>query len=382
VFDWTVPREWQIDDAYLEHESGHRFAEYRRSNLHVVSYSRPVDQTMALDQLQAHLHSLPAHPDWIPFRSTYYTEDWGFCLSERERRALPAGNYRVVIRSRLFDGAMTLGEHLHAGQTTDEVLLFAHTCHPSLCNDNLSGIVVAAELARYLRGRTTRYTYRIVLTPATIGSIAWMAGRREQLGAIKHGLVLAMLGDAGPLHYHCSREPGHAVNRAAAVVLARHHPDATVVPFSPWGFDERQFNSPGIRLPVGRLNRALTGQYPQEHTSADAMDMMSAEALADAWRTSIRILEVLEHDACYRNLAPYGEPQLGRRGLYRKTGGHYDGVPDRQMALLWLLNQSDGVTSLVDIAEASGLEFGLIAQCAIDLRAAGLLDRTAPSPGA
>ncbi|WP_280154012.1 DUF4910 domain-containing protein [Piscinibacter sp. XHJ-5] len=377
VFDWTVPREWSVTEAYLEHESGRRFAEFRRHNLHVVGYSVPVDATMPLEALRERLHTLPDHPDWIPFRSSYYREDWGFCLSERERLSMPDGHYRAVIRSRLHDGSLTLGEFVHRGRSDEEVLVFAHTCHPSLCNDNLSGIVVAAQLAAFLRERDTRYTYRFVFAPATIGSIAWMALNESRLENIRHGLVLAMLGDAGPLHYHRSRSGRATIDRAAAVVLRACYPDAGAIDFSPWGFDERQFNTPGIKLPVGRLNRALTGEYPQEHTSADSLELMSAGALAESWRACLRIFEVLEGDRRYLNLSPKGEPQLGRRGLYRQTGGYYDGVADRQMGLLWLLNQSDGEASLLDIAERSGIEFGLLAQCARDLESAGLL---APAP--
>jgi aminopeptidase-like protein len=285
---------------------------------------------------------------------------------------MPDGRYRAVIRSSLQDGAMTMAEHVHAGLTPEEVLVFAHTCHPSLCNDNLSGIVVAAQLASFLRGRRTRYTYRFVFTPATIGSIAWMALNEERLSRIRHGLVLAMLGDGEPLHYQRTRTGTATVDRAATLAL-RAEAGAQVVDFSPWGFDERQFNTPGIALPVGRLTRAMTGQYPEEHTSADALDRMSARALGESWRACLRILEVLENDRRWLNLSPKGEPQLGRRGLYRTTGGHYDSMPDRQLGLLWMLNQSDGRASLLDIAERSGLDFGLLVQCAHDLEEAGLL---------
>lgn len=377
VFDWTVPREWSIEDAYLEHESGRRFARFCDSNLHVVGYSVSVDRTLTLEELAPRLHTLPNHPDWIPFRSSYYREDWGFCLSERERQSMPSGNYRAVIRSRLADGSLTLGEFVHPGRTAEEVLVFAHTCHPSLCNDNLSGIVMAAELAQSLRRLSTRYTYRFLFAPATIGSIAWMATNEPRLAAVRHGLVLAMLGDAGPLRYHRTRTGRAPVDRAAALVLRSCYPDGSGHDFSPWGFDERQFNTPGIRLPVGRLSRAEPGGYPEEHTSADSLQLMSAGSLGEAWRACLRIFEVLEHDARYVNLSPKGEPQLGRRGLYRQTGGYYDGVADRQMALLWLLNQSDGETSLMDIAERSGLEFPLLVHCARDLEHAGLL---APAP--
>ena len=373
VFDWIIPREWSISEAFVEHESGRRFAEFADSNLHVMSYSAPVDTVLSLAELRPHLYSLPAHPDWVPFRTSYYDEAWGFCLADRVKCALPDGSYRVVIRSRLQDGALTLAECIKEGDTGEEVLIFAHTCHPSLCNDNLSGIAVAAHLAKYLQDIQMRYTYRFVFAPATIGSIAWLALNEKILPRIKHGLVLAMLGDDGPLRYQLTRDGGALIDRAARHVLRHHCPESQVLDFSPWGFDERQFATPGINLPVGRLTRALTGQFPEEHTSADNLGLISAAALADSWEACLRIFQVLESDARYLNLRPRGEPQLGRRGLYRSTGGHYDGVPERHLALLWILNQSDGRASLLDIAERARLPLPLVAAAAADLKAAGLL---------
>jgi aminopeptidase-like protein len=373
VFDWTVPPEWRIDEAYLEHESGRRFAEFSASNLHVVAYSVPVDRVMTLDELRPHLHSLPRHPDWIPFRNTYYKPDWGFCLADRELQSLPAGNYRVVIRSTLAPGSLTWAEFVHPGESADEVLLFAHTCHPSLCNDNLSGIVVATEVAAHLARCRTRLSYRVLFAPATIGSIAWMATRESGLPAVKHGLVLAMLGDAGRLNYQRTKSGQAAIDRAAAAVLGHHHPDAGLLDFSPWGFDERQFNTPGIGLPVGRLTRAVSGGYPEEHTSADNLDLISPHALSEAWLAVLRIVESLESDRRWINTSPKGEPQMGRRGLYRQSGGYYDHVPERHMAFLWLLQFSDGAHSLLDIAQRSGLDPALLAACAADLHKAGLL---------
>lgn len=376
VFDWTIPREWSIEDAYLEHESGARFAEFRRSNLHVMSYSVPADEVLDLKQLLPRLHTLPAHPDWVPWRSSYYKEDWGFCMAHNEAQSMPAGRYRAVIRSRLFEGSLTLAEFVHQGASDQEVLLFAHTCHPSLCNDNLSGIVVATALAEYLAHYQTRYTYRLVLAPATIGSIAWTALNEARLPLVRHGLVLAMLGDGGPLHYQRTKLGRAQIDRAAGHVLTTGFAGAQLLDFSPWGFDERQFSMPGIGLAVGRLTRTLTGHYPQEHTSADAPEQISEALLAEAWLATLRIVEVLEADEKWTNLLPKGEPQLGRRGLYRQAGGYYDSVPERHLAILWLLQLCDGKHSLLDIAERSGLEFGLILSCASDLERAGLLARS------
>jgi len=379
VFDWSVPEEWSIEDAYIEHESGRRFGELRRSNLHVVGYSIPVDTTMTLAELRPHLHSLPEHPNWIPFITSYYKPGWGFCLAHRELQSLPEGRYRVVIRSQLGPGSLTLAEHVHRGASEDEVLVFAHDCHPSLANDNLSGLAVAVQLAAFLAQRTTRYTYRFVFAPATIGSITWLAMNESKLAHIRHGLVLSLLGDGGPLHYKKSRGGNHAIDRSAWHVLRTEFPGSRLLEFSPWGYDERQFCSPGINLPIGRLTRTPNGEFIQYHTSADNPDFVTADALAQSWLVCLKIFEAIEADVRYVNLSPKGEPQLGRRGLYRSTGGYYTGVPDRQMALFWLLNQSDGNTSLLDIAEKSGLSAGVLARAALDLQVAGLL---APAAGA
>lgn len=372
VFDWTVPDEWSIADAFIADSSGRRIVDMQRNNLHVVAYSRPVDRQMTLDELRPHLHSLPEHPDWIPYRTSYYQESWGFCLPHSQLAGLSSGTYRVVIRSALAPGAMPIAEHVHAGKSSDEVLFFAHTCHPSLANDNLSGVTVAAAVAAFLGGRSTRYTYRFVFAPATIGSIAWLAMRKEHLCRIRHGLVLSLLGDRGPLNYKLSRSSDAPIDRVVTHVLHHHHRGGRTIPFSPWGYDERQFGSPGIALPVGRLTRTPNGEFPEYHTSADNPAFVCAESLGESWLACLRVIEVLENEARYRNLSPCGEPQLGRRGLYRATGGYQD-IPDRQLAMLWVLNQSDGSQSLLDIAERSGLPFSTLAAGAAQLEAAGLL---------
>jgi aminopeptidase-like protein len=373
VFDWTVPDEWSIEEAYLEHESGRRFADLGASTLHVVGYSTPVDTTLTLAELRPFLHSLPKHPDWIPYCTSFYKPSWGFCLADRELQTLPEGRYRAVIRSQLAPGSLTLAEHVHRGESDEEVLVFAHDCHPSLANDNLSGIAVAIHLAAFLSERRTHYTYRFVFAPATIGSITWLATNEANLQRIRHGLVLSLLGDNGPLHYKKSRTGTHTIDRAAWHVLRTDFRGARLLEFSPWGYDERQFCSPGVNLPMGRLTRTPNGEFAEYHTSADGPDFITAEALAESWLACLKIFEALEVDARYVNLAPKGEPQLGRRGLYRSTGGYYTEVPDRQMAIFWMLNQSDGSMSLLDIAQRSGISAGILAQAAEDLQNVGLL---------
>lgn len=380
VFDWTVPDEWSVTEAYLEDESGRRVVDLRNSTLHLVGYSVAVDQVLTLAELQGHLHSLPDQPDLIPYRTSYYAPAWGFCLSHRDRMALVEGRYRAVIRSEHKPGSLTLAQHLHRGASEEEVLIFAHDCHPSLANDNLSGLVVATFLAGHLQGRATRFSYRFVFAPATIGSITWLATHRADLHRIRHGLVLSLLGGPGPFHYKKSRRGDHLIDRAAWQVLRTTQPGAQLLDFLPWGYDERQFCSPGINLPMGRLTRTPNGEFPEYHTSADNPDFVTASQLGEAWLTCLRILDVLEADRAFVNLAPFGEPQLGRRGLYRTTGGHQQ-VPERQLALLWILNQSDGHATLLDIAERAGLPFGMIAEAAADLEGVGLLQAADLSAG-
>lgn len=372
AFDWVVPQEWAIDEAYIEDESGQRIVDWRDSNLHVVGYSEPVDIWLNLAELGPHLHSLPDKPDWVPYRTSYYKRDWGFCLADRVLGTLPEGRYHAVIRSRLFPGSLTLAETLLRGESSEEILIFAHDCHPSLANDNLSGLVVAAYLAAHLRTQRTRYSYRFVFAPATIGSIVWLARNEGVLSRVHAGMVLSLLGAPGPFHYKCSRAGDRQIDLAARHVLATEFPGSRDLPFMPWGYDERQFCSPGIDLPMGRLTRLPNGEFAEYHTSADDTSLVTAEALAEAWLACMRIFEAIERNRQCVNLSPKGEPQLGRRGLYRSIGGYQD-VPERQLALLWVLNQSDGRVSLLDVARKSNLSFRLIADAAEDLEAAGLL---------
>jgi aminopeptidase-like protein len=287
---------------------------------------------------------------------------------------MPDGRYRAVIRSQIAPGSLTLAEHHHRGTSENEILVFAHDCHPALANDNLSGLVVAALLAAHLRGRKTRYSYRFVFAPATIGSITWLSQNHAQLHRVRHGLVLSLLGGGGRFHYKQSRDGNHAIDRTAWRVVQTHHPDAKLLSFLPWGYDERQFCSVGLNLPVGRLTRTPNGEFPEYHTSGDNPDFVKAAELAEAWLLCLRIFDALEGERSYVTLAPYGEPQLGRRGLYRKTGGEQQ-IPERQLAILWVLNQSDGRHSLADIATRAGLPLSLIESVADDLEAAGLLAR-------
>lgn len=374
VFDWKIPQEWNIRDAYVKDSSGQRIIDFQKNNLHVVSYSLPISQSLSLEELKPHLHSLPDHPDWIPYRTAYYSPTWGFCLSHRELEAMQAGQYEVVIDSTLQDGLLTYAESFVGGAGGDEFLVFAHICHPSLCNDNLSGVAVATLLAEHLSGLELRYSYRFVFAPATIGSIAWLAQNEHKLDRIGHGLVVSVLGDSGQLHYKKSRHGDAEIDRAVCRVLQQSGKPFRILEFTPYGYDERQFCSPGINLPVGRLTRTPNGEYDEYHTSADDLTIVTPEALADSLDTLVEVVALIEKNVWYENASPKCEPQLGRRGLYRTMGGFQD-VGDAQYAMLWVLNLSDGANSLLDIAERSTLPFRLLASVAEELESAGLLRR-------
>jgi aminopeptidase-like protein len=365
VFDWTIPKEWNIRDAYVKNARGERVIDFQASNLHVVSYSMPIHRRMSLAELRPHLYTLPDRPDWIPYRAAFYSETWGFCLSQRRLEALEDGEYEVCIDSTLAPGSLTYGEYVVPGESTDEVLISVHVCHPALANDNLSGITIAAHLGQFLAPLALRYTYRFLFLPGTIGPITWLARNEAAVPRIRHGLVLVCLGDAGRFTYKKSRRGDATIDRAAAHVL-RHAGEHEVQDFSPYGYGERQYCSPGFDLPVGRLSRTPHGCFPEYHTSADNLDFVTPGQLADSLTTILDIFDVVEHDRTYLNQNPKCEPQLGKRGLYREIG-------DDEMALLWVLNQSDGRHSLLDIAERSGCAFGAIRRAASLLEAHGLL---------
>jgi aminopeptidase-like protein len=379
IYDWEVPREWNIRDAYIADAQGRRVVDFRAHNLHVMGYSVPVRCTLSLDELQPHLHSLPEHPDWIPYRTSYYREQWGFCLRHRDRVRLGPGPYDVVVDADLEPGHLTYAESTIPGLVADEAIVYTHTCHPSLANDNLTGIAIAAALARELHRSKPRLTWRFVFGPGTIGSLAWLSRNEARLPVVTAGLVIGLLGDAGPLTYKRSRRGNTIVDRAAAQVLGCHGGPNRIVDFEPYGYDERQFCSPGFDLPVGRLTRSPNGAYAEYHTSADDLALIDVGSLTESLQVLARIVSVLDGNLRPLNLSPKGEPRLGKCGLYGSVGG---GAPAAfEHALLWVLNQSDGHTDLLDIAARSKLPFDDIERAALALETAGLLHRnSAPVP--
>jgi aminopeptidase-like protein len=372
VLDWTVPREWNIRDAYVADPNGKRVIDFKASNLHVVSYSVPFRGRLDLGSLREHLHTLPEHPDWIPYRTSYYRESWGFCLSQRQLEAVPDGEYEVCIDASLREGHLTYAECYLPGAIQEEILFSCHICHPSLADDNLSGVAVCTFLAQRLMQLERRYSYRFLFVPGTIGSLAWLARNDALLDRIRHGLVLACVGDAAPLTYKRSRRGGAEVDRAMEHVLRHAAHNHQIIDFDPYGYDERQYCSPGFDLPVGSLSRSRHGAFPEYHTSADNLAFVHPAALEESLAVTQGVIEVLEGNGTYRNLFPKGEPQLGRRGLYPSLGGRDSEA--EQMALLWVLNQSDGQHSLLEVADRAGMAFGDIRMAADRLLEHGLLE--------
>lgn len=372
VFDWEVPREWNITDAYIKNSAGQKVIDFRDSNLHVLNYSTPIHRQVDIDELRNHLSFLEDHPDWVPYRTSYYKDDWGFCVSHNQYRQLTDPSYEVCIASTLQPGSLTYGEYYIAGEVEDEVLISAHVCHPSLANDNLSGLAVVCSLADTLSKRRNHYSYRFIFIPGTIGSITWLAQNEMRVPKIRYGLVASLLGDSGPFTYKRSRRGNTEIDEIAEYVIRNRNAGNKVIDFFPYGYDERQFCSPGFNLAVGHLSRTPFGQYKEYHTSADNLELITAASMEESYEVYLEILTMLDSNRVYLNTSPKCEPQLGKRGLYSLKGGNND-AKAFQMALLWTLNLSSGEYSLFDIARRSNTPFGVIYEAASHLEQCGLL---------
>lgn len=372
VFDWRVPDEWNIRDAWIRNPEGEKIVDFQQLNLHVLNYSEPIRKTLPLDELKQHLFTLPDHPEWVPYRTSYHNRSWGFCLSHQQFMALKDGEYEVCIDSDLEPGSLTYGELFIQGRTDEEVLFITHVCHPSLCNDNLSGMAVATALAQQLAEMDLNHSYRFLFLPATIGAITWLSRNEDRLEHIRHGLVLCLLGDTEKFHYKKSRQGSAEIDRIVQRVLKNSGAPFQTLEFSPYGYDERQFCSPAFDLPVGRLSRAVHGEFPEYHSSADNLDFVDEVSLRQSLDVLGRVVDQIEAAEKYINLKPACEPQLGRRGLFKAIGGQSE-TQNYQMALLWVLNLSDGRHSLNDIADQSGLDMDILRKAVEELLNTDLL---------
>ena len=375
VFDWSIPREWNIHDAYIKDSKGKKIIDFKKSNLHVVGYSVPVKKKMPFNGLREHLHYIPEKPKWIPYITSYYKEEWGFCLSYEQYKKLKNGVYEVNIDSELKTGALSYGELFIPGKVKDEILLTTYVCHPSLANDNLSGALLLTFLAETITEASRKYSYRFLFVPETIGAIAWIAKNQEKLKNIKYGLVATCVGDRGSYTYKKTRAGDSYLDRVVMNVLKNSGEQHTIVDFFPAGSDERQFSSPGINLPMGSLMRTMYGKFPEYHTSADNLDFISPESLLGSYEHYRDIIYVLENDGYYLNLNPKCEPMLGNRGLYN-VGKKPECSEEEEIALRWVLNFSDGRHSLLDISNKSGINFRIIKRVADRLIKSDLLKET------
>lgn len=356
AFDWTIPKEWNIRDAYVIGPDGRKAIDFKRNNLHVLNYSRPFRGRISKEELSKHLFTLPEYPDWVPYRTSYHQENWGFCLSHNDFLKLGDGIYEVMIDSTLEDGSLTYGEYYIHGRKPEEMLISCHVCHPSLCNDNLSGISVAVMLARLLSEVKPEYSYRFLFVPATIGAIAWLAANKDKTEAIRYALVLTLLGDGGKFHYKRSARGNSSMDKIVEYALKASGFSYEIRDFSPYGYDERQYCSPGFNLPAGCLMRTPHGEFPEYHTSADNLEFVRPEYLHESCEVATRIVNLVDINKRYVNMNPFCEPQLGKRGLYQQISGEsQSSQKERQLSILWALNQSDGSRDLVDIAIRSGM---------------------------
>jgi aminopeptidase-like protein len=363
VYDWEVPNEWNIHDAYIKNSQGEKIVDFADSNLHVLNYSVPINKNVTLEVLKEHLFTIPEHPNWIPYRTSYYKEEWGFCITHNQFQNLTEDLYNVYVDSSLKEGYLTYAEYCIPGELTDEVLISTRICHPSMSNDNLSGICVAIYLAKELRRKKLRYSYRFLFIPGTIGAIAWLSTNEAKIKNIRHGLVISLLGIGDHFTYKRSRRGDAEIDQVVEAVLKGDGDKHQVHNFSPYGDDERQFCSPGINLSVGSLMRIPFGGYPEYHTSADNLSLINVEALENSLSLLRKIVNMLESNCIYVNMNPKGEVQLGRRGLYDMIGGENLGK-DYQLSLLWVLNYADGDHSLLDISRESGIDFESISNAA------------------
>lgn len=354
-FDWTVPQEWQISEAYIEDASGNRIIDFRNHNLHVVGYSMPVDETLELEELQKHLHSLPNMPTAIPYVTSYYADRWGFCLTHVQREQLKPGRYRAVIKSEKFDGVLNYAELILKGSSEKEVLISTYVCHPSMANNETSGPSVVTYIAKWLASIDRRYTYRIVFLPETIGSICYLS---QNLPAMKAGTVagfnVSCIGDDRTYSMIESRKANTLTDRVAKHVLAHIGTPTQIHTFLERGSDERQYCSPGVDLPVVGLSRTRFSSYPEYHTSHDDFNVVTASGLKGGYEFVKACIELLEGNRRYI-AAQLCEPQLGRRGMYPSLGAGR--IETAVEDMLNVLAYSDGATDLLEISERCAMPF-------------------------
>lgn len=375
IFDWEIPDEWNITDAFIKNSRGERVIDFRQSNLHVVNFSVPINCRMTLAELKPHLHTLPSQPDAVPYLTSYYKRDWGFCLTHAQYQTLTEDTYEVCIDSRLAPGALTLAEAVLPGETDREILFSTYCCHPSLANNELSGPVIVTLLYKYLASiAKRRYTYRFYYGPETIGALAYLSLRGEHFKQkLAAGMVVTCCGDRGPFTYKKVRDADNILDKAVLHALDHSNVEFKALQFFPTGSDERQYCAPGFNLPVGSLMRSMYGRYPEYHTSLDNLTFISPASLWETFNVYVNCLYTLEHNKLYRNLKPFGEPRLGKYGLYDSLGGQKNQAGFTKQ-LRYVLNYSDAAHDLVDIADMMSLPIWELEDATSELMRVGLLE--------
>jgi len=385
VYDWIIPDEWIIRDAYIKAPDGKRLIDFCKCNLHVVGYSAPVNRKMKFSELAPRLHMLRDSPDAVPYRTSYYNRDWGFCVTKKQYKELEdiSGLLEVCIDSE-FDtnGSMVIGEFIVSGETKEEFLVSTYCCHPSMANDNLSGLLATAFLAHELIDtRVPRCSWRFIFVPETIGAIAYLCHNETKMKKLLGGLVLTTCGGPGPFGFKESFLGDHVVDRAIRLAFKQRGIDPLHYPFIPDGSDERQYSSPGFRIPVASVTRDKYYEYPEYHTSLDNLSFVNGAQIAESLAVYRDVMRILDQNSCYKSTAPFGEPQLGRRGLYPSTGGGINqarvfGTAEESKldAITWLLFLADGENDLLSVAERSGLNFCDLVQVSDQLVQSGLLE--------
>ncbi len=396
VYDWEVPPEWNINDAYIKNSDGNRVVDFNDHNLHVVNYSTPVQSKLHFSELKDHLHTLPNMPDAIPYRTTYYERDWGFCLRHSTVEGMDEDEtYEVCIDSSLdSDGVLTYADAKIEGRSDKEYIISTYCCHPSLANDNLSGLVAATVLFEQLKQKETYHSYRLIIVPETIGSISYLSENEAEMKDVDGGYVLTTVAGGGSFDYKCSFVGDHPVDKAARWAL--QNDDYTEHDFAPSGSDERQYSSPGFRVPTGTIAKDKYYEYDEYHTSKDNLDFISPEDLLESVKRYLKAIDLLEKNRTYKRVDPHCEFKLDRHNLSPTIGGQkkqpthlddesheafsYELEVDESIsgdvydAIQWLMFGCDSKTSLFQLAEKSGMSVDILYQAAQKLRTAELLE--------
>jgi aminopeptidase-like protein len=374
-YDWTIPDEWNVQDAFVADSSGHRVIDFKINNIHLVSYSIPFEGVLTYEELAPHLHTLPDLPNAIPYRTTYYHKDWGFCLTHDQLQKMDrTGSFHVVVDTTLAPGSLTYGEATLPGTSGQEYLITTYVCHPSLANDNLSGVILWTLLLREIRQVPHRHSYRFVIAPETIGALAYISRNEAVVKTLAGGLVVTTVAGPGKIGYKSTWRGDSLIDRAVRSTFRELDLEFVEYPFDASGSDERQYSSPGLRIPMGTICKDKYYEYPYYHTSLDNLDFIRADALIETLKVYLSVIEKLEQNQIYRSLNPIGEPMLGKRGLYPRTGGALRqkvSAPTPSVgeldAIRWILFYADGKTSLHDIAEITGLPLQVLTDAAVKL---------------